>query len=213
VYIGLFGGTFNPLHFGHLRAAEEICDRYRMKEVIFIPSANPPHKNAPDMASPIQRLKMVNLAITGNSRFSVSEVELHRRGKSYSLDTVRRMKKDYPDDELAFIMGMDAFLELDTWYKYEQIVTECDFIVCTRPGPKRRGGLQAIPESIRGEYKKKRGAREFVHSCGKKIMFADITEMGVSGTRIRRMVRDEVSIRYLTPRRVMEYIQENGLYR
>lgn len=211
--IGIYGGTFNPIHFGHLRAAEEICDRFKLKEVVFIPSFIPPHKESKDVVDPIHRLKMVNLAITGNPRFSLSEIEIRRTGKSYSIDTVRALRESYPDDNLAFIVGLDAFLEIQTWHKYEDILSECDFIVTSRPGSPKISCRQALPENLREGYKRKGKGREFVHGSGRRVIFSDVSDLNISGTEIRRMIREGTSIRYLLPRRVMEYIVETELYK
>lgn len=208
--IGLYGGTFNPIHFGHLRTAEELYENFKLQQVVFIPAAIPPHKDA-DILDPIHRLKMVNLATTGNPRFGQSEVEIHRSGKSYSIDTVKQLKEEFPDSDLAFIMGMDAFVEIDTWHKYKELFTVCDFIVTNRPGEKARGTMKAFPEGIRDQFKRKKGV--FVHESGRVVHFAEVTGLDISATRIRGLVRKGRSVRYLLPRRVIEYIQENELYK
>jgi nicotinate-nucleotide adenylyltransferase len=213
VYIGAYGGTYNPIHFGHLRTAEEICERFQMKEVIFIPSSLPPHKDLKDIVDPIHRLKMVTLAVTGNPRFSVSEIEIHRRGKSYSIDTIRGLKALSPESQFAFILGMDAFLEIPTWHKYEDIFAECDFIVTTRPGAPKIACDKAIPELIRDHFKRKKSGREFIHRSGRKLIFTEVTDINISATMIRAMAREGISIRYLMPRRVMEYLTEHELYK
>ena len=213
MFIGIYGGTFNPIHFGHLRAAEEICERFKMKEVVFVPSADPPHKESREIIEPIHRLKMVNLATTGNPRFSVSDAEIQRRGKSYSIDTVTELKKIRPDDDLAFIMGIDAFVEIHTWHKYQQIFSECDFIVTSRPGAGRRSCQKAIPESLREQFKRKRSGREFIHSSGRRLVFTDVTDLNISASQIRNMFNQGLSVRYLLPRRVIEYVHEHGLYK
>ena len=213
MYIGAYGGTFNPIHFGHLRTAEEIRERFRMKEVIFIPSATPPHKDPKEIVDPIHRLKMVTLAITGNANFSVSEVEIHRRGKSYSIDTIRALKGIHPENEIAFILGLDAFLEMPTWHKFEEIFAECDFIVTTRPGTPKVSCDKAIPEPVRSEFKRKGPGREFAHASGRRLIFTEVTDLNISASAIRSLAHEAASIRYLLPRRVMEYISEHGLYK
>jgi nicotinate-nucleotide adenylyltransferase len=210
---GLYGGTFNPIHFGHLRAAEEIYERFGMKEVVFIPSANPPHKDSRDAINPNHRLKMVGLGITGNDHFSVSDLEYHRQGKSYSIDTVRELRRLRPDETLAFILGLDAFLEIHTWHKYEEIFGECDFIVTTRPGAARVSCQQAIPEAVARVLKRKGPAREWIHPSGHRVVFTEVTDMAISATTIRTLVREGKSVRYLLPIRVNEYIQDHGLYK
>jgi nicotinate-nucleotide adenylyltransferase len=213
VYIGLYGGTFNPIHFGHLRTAEEICGRFNMKEVVFIPSAIPPHKDKTEIIDPIHRLKMVNLAVTGNPKFSFSEIEIHRPGKSYTIDTVKALKENYPDDTLAFILGLDAFLEIETWHKHQDIFAECDFIVTSRPGAAKTSCVNAIPRAARDAFKRKGSAREFVHSSGRNLIFTEVIGLDISASRIRALVREGASIRYLLPRRVIEYIKEHDLYK
>jgi len=209
---GLYGGTFNPIHFGHLRSAEEICERFGMNEVVFIPTANPPHKDTHDAVDPVHRLKMVGLAITGNPRFSLSDLEYQRRGKSYSIDTVRELRRQRPNDTLAFILGMDAFLEIHTWHKFEEIFCECDFIVTTRPGAPKLSCQQAFPEAVRELMKKKGSGREFVHPSGRRVVFTEVTDLAISATAIRAALREGRSVRYLLPIRVLQYIQEHGLY-
>lgn len=213
MYRGIYGGTFNPIHFGHLRTAEEICSRFKMKEVVFIPSADPPHKEAKDIIDPMHRIKMASLAITGNLNFSISDIEVHRKGKSYSIDTVRELKNQYPDDELAFILGLDAFLEIHTWHKYVEIFDECDFVVTSRPDSPKVSRKKAIPEALRGSFKQKKRGHEFVNQAGKRVIFTDVTDLDISASGIRAMIREGRSIRYLQPRRVMEYIQEHELYK
>jgi nicotinate-nucleotide adenylyltransferase len=212
LYIGLYGGTFNPIHFGHLRTGEEIRQWFKMKEIVFIPSCLPPHKDTKDIVEPIHRLKMVSLAVTGNPNFSASDVELYRRGKSYTFDTIRELKVLRPDDQFAFIMGLDAFLEIETWYKFREIFAECDFIVTSRPGGQKVSCLQAIPPSLRDAFKRKGTSSEFVHESGKHLFFHDVTDLNISATSIRTLVRAGLSARYLLPRRVMDYIHEHQLY-
>jgi nicotinate-nucleotide adenylyltransferase len=212
VYIGIFGGTFNPVHFGHLRSAEEICDRFKMKEVVFIPSAIPPHKSRSDIEDPVHRLKMVNLAVTGNPYFTVSEIEIHRKGKSYSIDTIRQIKKNCPSDDLAFIMGIDAFLEIHTWHKYKQIFSECDFIITSRPGAPKRSFIKSMPDEVLNQFKRKKNGRIFEHESGKKVHFTEVTDLDISASSLRSIVRNKRTLRYLTPRRVIDYIKENKLY-
>ncbi len=210
--IGIYGGTFNPIHIGHLRVAEEIKNRFKLREVIFVPASDPPHKDGRDIIDPLHRLKMVNLAVTGNAGFSASEVELKRRGKSYSIDTVRQLQEIYADCDLAFIMGLDAFLEIDTWHKYTEILNTCDIIVTSRPGIKPVSPAKAIPEAVRDQYKRKRSGKEFIHESGRKLVFTSATRFRISSSMIRDLVRKGESIRYLLPRRVMEYIIEHQLY-
>ena len=208
--IGIYGGTFNPIHLGHLRTAEEIRQRFGLREIIFVPSAQPPHKQSPEIVDGSHRLKMVTLAVTGNPAFSVSDLEVRRGGKSYSLDTLRELKKLHPESDLIFICGLDAFLEIQTWHKFEQLFAAAEFVVTSRPGSGRVAPAKAIPAAVRKDFRRK--GNSFVHVSGKTVTFTEVTGLGISSTLLRRMIRESVSPRYLIPRRVGEYIAEHHLY-
>ena len=215
--IGIYGGTFNPIHLGHLRTAEEIRQRFGLREIIFVPSAQPPHKQSPEIVDGSDRLKMVALAVTGNPAFSVSDLEVRRGGKSYSLETLRELKPLHPESDLAFILGLDAFLEINAWHQWEQLFSEADFIVTSRPGAKRVSPAKAIPQAVRKDFRRARTTAAstratFVHTSGKTIIFTEVTGLDISSTKLRQMIREGVSPRYLIPRRVGEYIAEHQLY-
>ncbi len=211
--IGVYGGTFNPIHFGHLRTAEEIWQKFKLKKVIFVPSANPPHKEGEEIIDPLHRLKMVTLAITGNDHFEVSDLEILRPGKSYTIETMRELKKQNPEADFYFILGIDAFLEIDTWYHWQELFSETNFIVTTRPGSPKVAPSKMVPDKIRAQFKWHSKDMEFIHESGNKVIFTEVTELNISASMIRKLVREGKSIRYLLPRRVMEYILENGLYK
>jgi len=137
VRLGLLGGTFNPIHLGHLRGAEEARETFKLEKIYFIPAAVPPHKNERIEVSPAHRLEMVRLAIEDNPAFSVSDVELSRVGKSYSIETIIYLQNRYPDAELFFVVGMDSFLEVTTWKRYQDLFSLCHFVVLNRPGSSR----------------------------------------------------------------------------
>src|SRR5512136_1779471 len=128
------GGTFNPIHLGHLAAAEEVRDRLRLEKVIFIPSFLPPHKQEEDVPSALQRQEMVRLAIKGNAYFTVSDIEIRRGGKSYTIDTIDALLQSHTGAELFFITGIDSFLEIRTWKDWERLLTRCSFVVLSRQG-------------------------------------------------------------------------------
>jgi len=211
--IGVYGGTFNPIHFGHLRTAEEVFYKFKLKQVIFVPSAQPPHKSDDEVIDPLHRLKMVTLAITGNEHFTASDLEIIRPGKSWTLETIRELKKQNPDADFYFILGLDTFLEINTWYHWQELFIETNFIVTTRPGTAKVRPNQIIPAEIRSQFKWKAKLKEFVHNSGKRVIFNPVTNLDISATMIRKMVKEGQSIRYLLPRRVIEYINENGLYK
>ena len=138
--IGLFGGTFNPIHYGHLRAAMEVCEGFDLENIYFIPSSLPPHKNIQDVASGADRLEMTRLALGGNPKFILSDVELKRPGLSYSIDTVKHFKRSLKTDvDLFLVMGVDAFLEIDTWKSFNHLFRMIPMIIMTRPLPDDRG--------------------------------------------------------------------------
>jgi nicotinate (nicotinamide) nucleotide adenylyltransferase len=131
--IGIFGGTFNPIHLAHLRSAEEVRAALRLDHVLFIPSAAPPHKRSDGLTSPAHRLAMVRLAIRGNPHFRVSTIEIERRGRSYSVDTLRALRRRIPGARFFFIMGMDAFREIATWKEYRSLFALSNIVVTSRP--------------------------------------------------------------------------------
>jgi nicotinate-nucleotide adenylyltransferase len=210
--IGVYGGTFNPIHFGHLRAAEEVFQKFKLNRVIFVPCAKPPHKNVGEIIDPLHRLKMAILSTTGNEHFSVSDLEIVRPGKSYTILTIRELKKQNPEAVIYFILGLDAFLEINTWHKWKELFGETNFIVTTRPGSPKVAVSKIIPAEVRKQFRYAAACREFTHQSGHKVFFTEVTSLDISASAIRGMVREGRSIRYLLPRRASEYITENKLY-
>lgn len=186
--IGIFGGTFNPIHFGHLVLAEQAYEKLKLSKVIFIPSFHPPHKNSQGIVSAFHRYNMVRLAIQGNRRFEVSDMEIKRRGCSYLVDTLREFKKIYPKVELFFISGSDVSVQIAKWKSIEEILSLSKFVLAKRPG-----------------YRLKKYSRH--------IFMISITELDISSSIIRQKIRLGRSIRYLMPMRVYKYIKDKGLYR
>ncbi len=214
--LGIFGGTFNPIHYGHLAAAEEIRERLRLDRVIFVPSNIPPHKSEADMPSSRQRLEMVRLAISDNPRFELSDIEVRRGGRSYTIDTITGLSSLYPGAVLYFITGLDSFLDIQTWKDWERLLESCWFVVLSRPGYRfsslerlffmkdvsRR--LHALDEGEINHLDVRQGS---VAVCLDRIPLYDI-----SSTDIRRRIREGRSVKYLLPEPVETYIIENRLY-
>lgn len=188
--IALFGGCFNPIHYGHLILAQEARERFNLGRVVFIPSGKPPHKVV-DLAPAIRRKKMVQLAIRDNQCFSSSSFEIKKKGKSYSYQTIEFFKKKYPRDEIFFLAGSDTLFEIDTWKKGHQILKLCPFLIGLRPG-----------------FSFKKVEKEIL----KTVITFPITAVDVSGKDIRHRVRQGKSIKYLVPEEVEKYIYENCLY-
>jgi len=210
--IGVFGGTFNPIHIGHLRSAEEVCEAQRLDRVLFIPSAAPPHKRAGQLVSAAHRLAMVRLAIAGNPRFRVSTIETDRGGLSFSVDTLQALHAHTPRARFAFIIGLDAFREIATWKDYRNLFALCDMIVTSRP-PRRAAALRAaIPVAVRQEFCYRRASRTLEHRTGTQIAFQRLSDLDISASAVRARLHDGSSIRYLVPTAVERYIVRHRLY-
>lgn len=186
--IGILGGTFNPIHIGHLILAEEARERLGLGRVIFVPTYLPPHKDNSDIAPCQDRLTMVKLAISGNKYFSVSDIEIKRNGLSYTIDTIREFENLYPKDELYFIIGSDLLKYLDEWKDLNEIIKMVRFIVVTRP----TYPLEKIPSYI---------------------TTMPIRAVDISAFEIRRCIKEDRSFRYLLPEAVYRYIVRKRLYR
>lgn len=213
--IGIFGGTFNPVHYGHLAAAEEVRDRLKLDRVLFVPSFLPPHKEE-EMPSAVQRLEMVRLAVSGNPSFRISDAEIKRGGRSYTIDTIEAMVPAYPGAELFFITGIDSFLEIRTWKDWERLLSLCAFVVISRPGYRfsdlvRTGFLQDTgPDLARlddGEAE-----RASVRTQAMQLYFERISLYDISSTDIRARVKRGRTVKYHLPDPVEHYIIENKLY-
>ncbi|PIX25477.1 MAG: nicotinate-nicotinamide nucleotide adenylyltransferase [Deltaproteobacteria bacterium CG_4_8_14_3_um_filter_43_13] len=212
--VGLFGGTFNPIHLGHLRSAEEVREFFNLQRVIFIPSANPPHKQGKDIISPIHRMEMVNLAIEGNQGFSVSDIEIKRRGKSYSIETIDHIRKIHGSDlTLFFIMGIDAFTEISTWKDHINLFSCCNFVVTTRPGYSLINLGTVLPADVAEDFSYLPEEDRFIHASNFSLCFRDITHLDISSSVVRKKIKENRSTRYLLPEKVIEYIKQHGLYK
>lgn len=203
--IGLLGGTFNPIHFAHLRVAEEVREAFNLDKIVFIPSGMPPLKKQ-EVIDAEHRLKMTELAINGNPFFEVSDIEVRQNKTSYTFNTLRYFKELYQRDTLFFIMGIDAFLELKFWYRYEDLLKMVDFIVMSRPG------FNSLEKSEFIEDKESENCFRIKNS-DKKAFFISVSPFWTSSTLLREMLKKGKSIRYLVPDAVIRYIEENQLYR
>ncbi len=212
VKIGLFGGTFNPVHLGHLRAAEEIREKFNLSKVIFIPVRIPPHKKHLITPSDI-RFKMINMAIAGNSFFEISKIELQRQGSSYSFETIEFFNNFFQNKtDLYFIMGQDAFMEIHLWKKYPHFFSACHFIVMSRPGLTVIEHKNLIPPDIAMDFTYDSIEKCFVHKSGRCVYFCRITFLEISSTEIRKNLKEGKSAKYLLPEPVEQYIKEHNLY-
>ena len=214
VRIGLFGGTFNPVHIGHLRAAEEIRELFNLDKVIFIPAHISPHKQSANLASSQHRLNMLECAMKNNPHFITSDVELKRSGRSYSVETLRYFKESLPEAQAPFfIIGLDAFLEIDTWKNYQDLFSLCNVIVMTRPGYAAPVAEQFVPRQLVNEFTFQPGEKKYLHASGCSVFIADISALDISSCAIRKRIARGHSVTYLVPEAVEDYLKKMHLYR
>jgi len=212
--IGLFGGTFDPIHWGHLRSAEEVSEAFGLDRLYFIPASVPPHKRGQTATPARDRLRMVRLGVARNPRFSVSTAEIARRGVSYSIDTIREFAaKRRRGDTLFFIIGLDAFREIGSWKDFAEIFPLCNFIVTSRPGSKERDPLRGTGVAVKRLFCYDLKQKNYRHRSGTRIYFIELTDIAISASEVRELVRKRKSIRYLVPSSVAKYIKRRGLYR
>ncbi len=191
INIGLLGGTFDPIHYGHLILAEECRKKFNLQKIIFITSAIHPHKKR-KVTPAKHRYNMVRLAIKGNKNFGISDIELKREGVSFTCDTIQYFNEKYFADVIYFILGIDSLLKIGTWKKGRKILEFCKFIVATRPGY----NIENIPFFIR-----------------EKIKTIKIAKIDISSSQIRKRLHRGESIKYLLPAAVEKYIYKNKLYK
>lgn len=219
--VGLLGGTFNPIHLGHLRVAEEVREQLGLARVLFIPSAIPPHKTA-DAVDPIAeaklRLEWVEAALESQPLFEVDRVEVDRAGPSYLVDTLaeigqRPSKKGMKETQTVFIVGEDAFAEMGDWRSPEKIFAMSDLAVMTRPPGRLQNLEERIPEGVRDAYRFSEGGRVALHcETGARIDLVEVTALDISSSAIRLAVREGRSIRYLVPEAIRSAIEASGAY-
>jgi len=213
--VGLFGGTFDPVHCGHIRAAGEVLERFSLDKVLLIPSFIPPHKERAGIAPARDRLRMVDLACREEPRFAASSIEVDAREKSYSIITLEKVKRIYPGAWIFFILGVDAFLEIETWRDHERVLEECLFIVMTRPGYRLDQADRVLGGSL-GEKVHHVSETEKIgedHFQALRIFFLPILALDISSTEVRRRIGTGETIKGLVPDAVGDYIRSRHLYR
>jgi nicotinate-nucleotide adenylyltransferase len=207
--IGVFGGTFDPVHFGHLRPAIELHEYLGLDQLHLVPCRIPPHRQQPQ-AAPDHRLAMLELAAVDFEGFVVDRREMEREGPSYMVDTLASLRDEYPDESIVLLLGLDAFIELESWHQWERLFDLAHIVVSHRPGA----------ESVYTDKLKER-----VHKCetGRPenlstqkaglVLFHEVTQLDISATAIRTLYSEGKSTQYLMPDVVRQYIEEHGLYR
>jgi nicotinate-nucleotide adenylyltransferase len=223
--IALFGGTFDPIHRGHLKVARAAAERFKLKEVWFVPADIPPHKQTVPLTSYFHRYSMVALALTREPDFLPSlleapDAEAHvERRPSYSIDTVRRVKAGLrKSDRLYFLIGIDAFRDVAKWHEAEALLKECEFIIAARPGYSLDDVASSLPKRLRPAAAELRTFRKSnlkgpVHFRGVTLHLLPETHEDVSATQIRAAMRNQKGLTKLVPNAVAEYIRKEGLYR
>ncbi len=218
--IGLFGGTFNPIHMGHVQVIREVKKGFDLDKIFIIPSALPPHKETAGIINVLDRIEMIRLAFSDDSDFVVSDVELKRSGFSYTIDTVHHFKSILPENtELYFIVGSDAFLEVDTWKSYKDLFLLIPFIVMYRSTAgqsdmvlqwKNLGNY--IKSKISDRYKHSASQSGYFHDEKQPVFLFEVTPVDISSTEIRKRISKGHSIKSLVPEIVEDLIKTKGLY-
>ena len=211
--LGLFGGTFDPVHFGHLRLATELAEAFRLDQVIFIPNGLPYHRGRDAHATTEQRLTMLKLATARDARFDVDDRELRREGETYSYDTLTEIRKERgPDLPLVFLAGSDAFAKIDTWHRWTELFDLAHFAVAIRAGDDQwfSKGPGAFPKEAWPRITL--NLRELQAAPAGRIMTFSMTPIAISSSAIRTLAGEGASIRYLTPDPVVEYVRGHHLY-
>ncbi len=196
--LGIFGGTFNPIHMGHLRLAQEVCKRMDLEKIVFVPDALPPHKLGTGFAPAQDRFNMVQLAIQEYPNFIVSDIELRRTGLSYTIDTLRELHDIHPNKDLYFIIGADSVQQLHTWHNAHEMIQLATFVGVVRPG------YDAVLDEA---------VKHFGEIAKKRILLLDTPKYDISATKIRERIAEGLPIDGLVPDCVKQYIEDKGLYR
>lgn len=190
---GIFGGTFNPVHLGHLLNIEFVRDQLNLDRVLFIPAKDPVHKKINTQITPLERMEMLELAVKNNSYFEISSMEIERESASYTFYTLNELKDKYKDDEFFLIIGSDSFNELDTWKSFPEIIKSVNIAVIRRPGDSE--------------------LRKDLLADALNVISINNPEINLSSTLIRERVKLAKSIRYMVPDEVIDYINLKGLYK
>jgi len=209
--IGILGGTFNPIHYGHLRIAEEVRERFNLTKVLFIPSGIPPFKFSEELIPAHHRAEMVRIAIKSNPFFEISYIEIEREGISYTVDTLEILKHQYSDSTLYFIAGADAVADLPKWNRPHRVLELAEFIVVTRPGAPLSGLKNLLIYDIPEEGLMRFINEEIEEFHHRPFYFEKVSAISISGTLIRSFMKAKKSIKYLLPEEVEYYIIKNRI--
>jgi nicotinate-nucleotide adenylyltransferase len=206
--IGIYGGTFDPVHIGHLRTAQEVLERLEIPDFRFLPAANPPHRET-GVTEARHRLAMLQLATEGQPRFSIDQREFHRAGPSYMVDTLRDLRSEAPASPLLLIIGQDSANSLDRWHRWSELFQLAHIVVMQRPD---HAGAYSIELSREMKSRSVSSAQSLAGNTHGSVFGLEVTQLSVSSSGIRKMMRTGHSPRYLVPDRVLEYIRSERIY-
>jgi len=203
--IGILGGTFDPIHYGHLRSAVDVAEHFHLDQIRLIPSARPPHRQQPQ-ATPAQRLALCQLAVADNDLFVVDERELQRQGASYTIDTLLSLRQEFPQCPLYLLLGTDAFLYMQTWHRWNELLDLTHIVVMQRSGENI-----TMPESL-AEWYQRHLSTKVAHSLAGSIWPITVSQLEISATDIRSKFAQGDNPQFLLPESVIKSIQQQGLY-
>ena len=203
--IGIFGGTFDPVHYGHLRSALEVKDIFGLSQVRLIPSAQPPHREQPS-ATALMRLQMLELAVQDQPGLIIDTRELNRHGPSYMVDTLKSLRQEYKDEPLLLFIGSDAFNHLKSWHQWRHLFDFAHIVVMTRPGFDVQHLDDFFKDRLAGDI------TELAHNAAGKLYFQQVTQLDISATAIRELIARQQNPGFLLPDTVIAYIRQHQLY-
>jgi nicotinate-nucleotide adenylyltransferase len=210
----MLGGTFDPIHFAHLRLAEECADAIGLAKVRFMPSGTPPHRGTPRVTGE-HRMEMVRLAISGNPRFEADDREMRRAGVCYTFDTLNELRAELGQRPLCLLMGSDAFSTLTSWHRWEELFDLAHIVIAHRPGFSLQQLQASLPGPLRKIYLQRLAASTGIlrRDSGGAVYVREITALDIAATHIRASLAGAGSARYLVPEAVLDYIERNRLYK
>ena len=197
--IGIMGGTFDPIHIGHLFIAENVCEILRLDKILFIPTGTPPHKNAGNVTDKLHRYAMTAVAVAHNDKFDVSPIEFERDTTCYTADTVEILGKQYPETQWYYIVGADALLDIPKWKNPERFINKVKIV--------------AVDRLTGGDVKTNEAAQRLINDFGAEVAIVNLPLLEISSTDIRRRLKNNQTVNYMLTDDVIEYITDRGLYK
>lgn len=204
--IGILGGTFDPLHYGHLRPALDVAEQLNLAQIHLVPNAIPPHRPQPQ-ATAEQRLAMLYLAIKDCPKFVVDDRELQRQGESYTVDTLLSLRQDFPDNPLYLLIGTDAFLHIQTWHRWQELLQLAHIVVMERPDE-----ILVMSDKLNKWYQQYLASKDDAKQFSGKIWPVKVTQLAISATEIRQKIAQGLTPQFLLPDTVIHFIKQSGLY-